>query len=35
MILAKLKEIARLKGIDVDEFCEITFNNGKRVFGID
>jgi len=29
------EEIARLKGIDVDEFCEITFNNGKRVFGIE
>ena len=29
------EEIARLKGLDVDEFCEITFDNGKRVFGID
>ena len=29
------EEIASLKGMDVDEFCEITYNNGKRVFGID
>ena len=29
------EEIASLKGLDVDEFCEITFNNGKRVFGIE
>ena len=29
------EEIARLKDMDVDEFCEITYNNGKRVFGID
>ena len=29
------EEIARLKALDVDEFCEITFNNGKRVFGIE
>ncbi|MDU6774085.1 MAG: hydrolase TatD, partial [Veillonella parvula] len=29
------EEIASLKGLDVDEFCEIAFNNGKRVFGIE
>ena len=29
------EEIAGLKGMDVDEFCEITYNNGKRVFGIE
>ncbi len=28
------EEIARLKGIDVDEFSEIAYNNGKHVFGI-
>ena len=39
MIQAKLnlwqKKLHALKGIDVDEFCEIAFNNGKRVFGIE
>nr|WP_054674838.1 TatD family hydrolase [Veillonella denticariosi] len=29
------EEIANLKGMDVDEFCDITFNNAKRVFGIE
>ena len=29
------EEIASLKGLDIDEFCEIAFNNGKRVFGIE
>ena len=24
-----------LKGMAVDEFCEIAYNNGKRVFGIE
>jgi len=28
------EEIALLKGIDVDEFSEIAYNNGKHVFGI-
>ena len=29
------EEIASLKGLDIDEFCDSAFNNGKRVFGIE
>ena len=28
------QEIASLRGMDVDEFASIAYENGKRVFGI-